>query len=501
MQFSFDIMGLYNGSMIMKDRETGNLWSCYNGVALYGPLHGESLPRIPAFLCLLSEWLEEHPESEILQWMPQPLHTDGRHGHGSWFHFCGLGSHPHAAATMLAGRLDERLAASELVLGIAHPRGSIAFPLTEIHRLGCLIHERLGDEPIVVWSRSPASAWMGAFRRTLDGDILDFEVAAPGFRDTRSGSLWTVEGRAVAGPHAGKSLPPLDFVSVKWPAWSGFYPTTEVYRSTASARIRVDSGQLEPIFGALRAAGVEVETKGELLASSLPPAASRGLVLRIAGDPFHALLFATAGEARDYAASRLLIPRDLMISFFPGEESSDLARHAAVAGTVVMESFPDRQYADAESLVRLPEDEIRWSPLLDDPRFQQALERAPVPPSSAEAPTCSKLLTTVEQAGYSVGRVKPMLRQWLRPAAAGGCSAEIQGDRFLIYRFPDRERARAYQEERHHTAQAGVFVLRSDPPDQYQVASEQTVERPPTSVHWSPLLEDARFLSSLAALE
>ena len=493
-------MGLYNGSMIMKDRETGNLWSCYNGVALYGPLRGEALPRIPAFLCQLSEWLEEHPDSEILQWIPQPRHTDGRHGHGSWFHFGGAGSHPHALATMLGGRVDERLPAGELVLGIAQPRGSIAFPLTEIHRLGCLIHERFGDEPIVVWSRSPASAWMGAFRRQLDGEVLEFEVAERGFRDTRSGSLWTVEGRAIAGLHAGKSLQPLDFVSVKWPAWSGFYPDTAVFRSTAPARIRVDSGQFEPLLRALRAAGFEVEVGGELLPGSLPPAASRGLVTRIAGEPFHALLFASAGDARDYAASRLLIPRDLMISFFPGETSSDLRRHAAVAGLFVLESFPDRQYADAESLVRLPEEEIRWSPLLDDPTFRQALAAAPAPPAAAVAPTFGELLSAVEQAGYRVLRVKPMLRQWLRPGAVSGCSAEIEGDRFLIYSFRDRERALAYREERHHTVQAGAFVLRSDPPDQYQVASEQTVERPPASVHWSPLLADAKFLGVLGAL-
>jgi hypothetical protein len=492
-------MGLYNGSMIMKDRETGNLWSCYNGVALYGPLRGEALPRIPAFLCQLSEWLEEHPDSDVLQWIPQPRHTDGRHGHGSWFDFAGLGSHPHAAATMLAERSDDRLPASELVLGIARPRGSIAFPLTEIHRLGCLIHERLEDEPIVVWSRSPASAWMGAFRRQLDGEVLEFEVAEQGFRDTGSGSLWTVEGRAVAGRHAGKSLQPLDFVSVKWPAWSGFYPDTKVYKSSAPARIRVDPGHFEPLFTALRAAGFEVAVQGELLPSSLPPGVSRGLVTRIGGDPFHALHFATAGDASDYAASRLLIPRDLMISFFPGETSSDLRRHAAVAGPVVLESFPDRQYADAASLVRLAEDEIHWSPVLGDPKFKQALAAAPAPPAAGGTPTFADLLAGVERAGYAVRRVKPMLRQWLRATAVSGCSAEIQGDRFLIYKFPDQERALAYREQRHHTVQAGVFVLRSDPPDQYQVASEQTVERPIASVHWSPLLEDEKFVESLGA--
>jgi hypothetical protein len=93
-----------------------------------------------------------------------------------------------------------------------------------------------------------------------------------------------------------------------------------------------------------------------------------------------------------------------------------------------------------------------------------------------------------------------MLRQWLRPAAIDGYSAEIQGDRFLIYQFHDKKAAAAYVAERHHTVQAGRFVLRSDPPAQYYVTTEQTMDRPIDKVPWSSLLADELFRETLHKL-
>src|SRR5689334_468007 len=134
----FDILGLHNGSMVMRDHESGSLWSCYMGLGIDGKMRGKALRRIPAFLCQFSEWLEEHPDSEVFRWIHHPLHADPRHGHGSWFHFNGRGPHPHALQTMVARRFDGRRLDSELVLGVIHGGRPSAFPLAEIHRSGCL---------------------------------------------------------------------------------------------------------------------------------------------------------------------------------------------------------------------------------------------------------------------------------------------------------------------------------------------------------------------------
>jgi Protein of unknown function (DUF3179) len=487
----------------MRAREDGSLWSCYNGVAIDGPSRGKGFPRIPAYLCQLSEWLEEHPDSEVLQWTHHPLHQDPRHGHGTWFHYAGFGPHPHALATMLDGQFDDRLPESELVLGICHSGEVIAFSLSEIHRQGCLIQETLGNDPVVVWSRSPASAWMAAFHRNVDGTPLDFEFADGGFRDLQTGTLWSVEGRAVEGPQTGKTLTPLDFVSVKWNAWSGFHPHTKVYLSESPARLNIDHSDFQPLFDSLDNAGFPVEVEKEWMQSSLPPAAQRGLDIRIAGDAFQAFLFESAGAANDFASSRLLIPKDLYISFFVGEAPSDLARHAAASGPFVLESNPEVQYTDPESLKRLPEEDIKWSPLLDNPDFQNALTDLAASSAYSEDTTegsFGTLFTTLSGDGYEVRQVKPMMRKWLRPKTVSGYSALIAGDRFLIYQFDSPGSAAAYQAERHHTVQAGPFVFRSDPPDQYQMATEQTIDRPVEQIHWSTLLEEQPFLQTLVKI-
>lgn len=485
--------------MVMKDRQVGDIWSCYNGAAVYGSLRGTALQRIPAFLCQLSEWLEEHPDSEVLEWTTNPLHADPRHGHGCWFHYGGEGPHPHALATMLNGDWDHRLPESELVLGVCRGEQTLAFPMSEIHRLGCVIHETFAGEPIVVWSRSPASSWMAAFSRRLDEEVLEFAAGDGGFRDA-GGTLWSVEGRALSGPRTGRQLTPLDFVSVKWPAWSGFYPQTAVYRNEAPAHLRIEAGEFHPLLESLGKAGFAVEIEREILPGALPPAAARGLALRIAGDPFLVFSFATFDRARDYLESGLLLPKDRFISFFPGEPMSDVLRRAVAAGRFVLESNPVRQFSDPELLHRQPEDEIVWSPLLDRPDFYRALAALPAPPDSTRETTFHGLFRGLRDAGYSVRRVKPMLRQWLRPQAVSGYSAEVAGDRFLVYQFATREQAATYHHERHHTVQAGCFVLRSDPPGQYHVFTEQTVDRPIESVPWSQLLADPQLLETLAGL-
>lgn len=486
--------------MLMRAHEDGSLWSCYNGVAIDGPNRGKGFPRIPAYLCQLSEWLEEHPDSDVLQWPSHPLHQDGRHGHGTWFHFSGFGPHPHALPTMLDGEFDDRLPESELVLGISHGDQVIAFSISEIHRQGCLIQTTLGETPIVVWSRSPASAWMAAFQRDVDGTTLDFEVADGGFRDLQTGTLWSVEGRAIEGSQSGKMLAPLDFVSVKWNAWSGFHPHTSVYESEAPSRVNIDQGDFQPLFGGLDRAGFPVAIEKEWMESALPPAARRGLSVKIDGDPFEAFLFEDAAAANDYASSRLLIPKDLYISFFAGDVPSDLARHAVATGRFVLESNPDVQYSDPESLKRLPEDEIEWSSLLSNVEFQNALQGGGGSYGRSGDATqghFGALFATLRESGYDVRMVKPMVRKWLRPKTVSGYSAVIDGDRFLIYRFDSPESAAGYQAERHHTAAAGSFVLRSDPGDQYHMVTEQTIDRPIDAIHWSPLVADPQFLQVL----
>ena len=61
---SMEVPGVYNGTIILRDRETRTLWAPFSGKALEGPLAGKTLERVPLSLTRWSEWKARHPATE-----------------------------------------------------------------------------------------------------------------------------------------------------------------------------------------------------------------------------------------------------------------------------------------------------------------------------------------------------------------------------------------------------------------------------------------------------
>jgi len=57
---------LWRDASVMKDRETGTLWSSATGQGLHGPLAGQRLTLVPAFLSGMLVWSEGYPGSLYL---------------------------------------------------------------------------------------------------------------------------------------------------------------------------------------------------------------------------------------------------------------------------------------------------------------------------------------------------------------------------------------------------------------------------------------------------
>src|SRR5947207_15816416 len=58
---TFDVFGMYRGSMVMTDSQTQTVWDRFTGQGLIGPSAGESLAAIPTHLGRLGEWVAAHP--------------------------------------------------------------------------------------------------------------------------------------------------------------------------------------------------------------------------------------------------------------------------------------------------------------------------------------------------------------------------------------------------------------------------------------------------------
>ena len=63
---------LYDGALVMRDRETGSLWSQAIHTAIDGHFDGLVLDVVAAERVSWKRWMEEHPDSLVLGFPPKP---------------------------------------------------------------------------------------------------------------------------------------------------------------------------------------------------------------------------------------------------------------------------------------------------------------------------------------------------------------------------------------------------------------------------------------------
>lgn len=215
--------GVVNGTIILRDRETGTYWAPFDGEGLEGELAGRRLDRLPTFLTTWEDWRQRHPESDVIY-----AQSSLRQGHGS------RESPGKWGVVGLMGETlrtwDIRLAENEFVRGVTEGAESRAYPFRAIERQGGIVVDRIGDRPVVIVARGMFE--MAAYDRRLGDRVLDFEPSgdeSDRFRDVETGSSWTIEGTAVEGPLAGSRLTPLDGYSGEWHVWSEYHPDSTIF--------------------------------------------------------------------------------------------------------------------------------------------------------------------------------------------------------------------------------------------------------------------------------
>ena len=68
---SMEVPGVYNGTIILRDRETRTLWAPFSGRAIEGPLAGAKLDRFPLFLTHWDEWVARHADTDVVVGPPE----------------------------------------------------------------------------------------------------------------------------------------------------------------------------------------------------------------------------------------------------------------------------------------------------------------------------------------------------------------------------------------------------------------------------------------------
>jgi hypothetical protein len=218
----WQVVGIYNGTHIIRDEETQTFWLPFLGRGHKGPHAGKQLKRRRVDQATWADWLQLHPQTQVAF-----EEESAREGHGS---------KDFPGATFMGGNMlatmqhrSLRLSQNDLVLGVVVNDESRAFPMAELTQNGAVLQEVLGELPLVVLHK-PHTFLAAAFSRRHNEELLDFDTNEKGeIVDRQTGSTWNYAGVAVAGPLTGIELEPVTYSMEEWYMWFTQHPKTTLY--------------------------------------------------------------------------------------------------------------------------------------------------------------------------------------------------------------------------------------------------------------------------------
>lgn len=212
---------LFANNLVMYDRATGDLYGPQ--LAVQGrcdAFRGESLGLLPVRETSWGRWKHFHPETKVVG----VRSTDDRYDEDLYPGYGDLDNHE----TWYPGPVDTQRPPKERVLAVRSGDGGPGYPFGELAALGetAVVNEVIDGVPTVVLYRAEFGETAVAFDARIDGEALEFEVDGIGvWRDVQTGSRWTIDGVAFAGPLAGRALEPrVDAYVAYWFAWRHFQP-------------------------------------------------------------------------------------------------------------------------------------------------------------------------------------------------------------------------------------------------------------------------------------
>jgi len=235
----FDFYGLYNGVVIMCDRDTESVWLQVSGRAVKGQRVDQKLKPGPLLDTTWGEWKRLHPDTLVMS--PDNAFSKYYAPKGK-LEPRGYDRFPAPFFRPTVTRGDKRLPPFDKVLGVALPQPDApdraaevirrAYPMKTIQEAGGVVNDVIGGTPAAAFL-DPDTQTACAVSRVVDGKTLTFEARRQNdrtlFFDKETGTRWSIEGKAEEGPLAGKSLQRLENHLSQWYGWSAYFPETTIY--------------------------------------------------------------------------------------------------------------------------------------------------------------------------------------------------------------------------------------------------------------------------------
>ncbi|MEM7283808.1 MAG: DUF3179 domain-containing (seleno)protein, partial [Pseudomonadota bacterium] len=209
----FTLVGAITFNATFRDSQTGSWWRQEMGDAAKGPLKGKVLEDMFVEHMSLRDWLDKHPDSQVLQYDSAytPIYTRLSNilNGDAWF----PGWHQQERWPMVVG------------LDLENHARSYDLDLLKNKRV---INDRLGEVDVALFASEDGRTTTG-FRRVVNDQTLDFVFEADRLKDTQTGSEWNLFGECGDGSLAGSTLDKLQVRQQNLRSWTEFHPDTTFY--------------------------------------------------------------------------------------------------------------------------------------------------------------------------------------------------------------------------------------------------------------------------------
>jgi hypothetical protein len=216
---------LYRSNKLMYDRATNTLWRQFIGEPVVGPLafSGIQLKLFPVTVTTWEQWLEEHPNTTVLD-IQTGIYTPDRYlpesDPSSIYHL-----YREDAGTMFPVPLESDLLATKAeVFGLLLGGEARAYALDSLTET-LVVNDTLGGGDVVIITDPKAGA-----ARAYESGGHTFSVGEGSMIVDENGTSWVARDDAlVQDDDPSQELPRLDARNAYWFGWSSNHPDTSVY--------------------------------------------------------------------------------------------------------------------------------------------------------------------------------------------------------------------------------------------------------------------------------
>ena len=210
---------LYNSNLVMYDRKTDTLWSQQGGRAIVGKLTGAKLKIRAADNVFWGEFKDAHPNAQVLSRDTGQARDYTRDPYGDYY--------TTAGTYFPVVNTDDRLFDKAITYGLDINGQTKAYSEESIKRDKVINDELAGVNLLVVVE--PETQAVRFFNRSINKQVLNFELNGSSLLDKETGSEWNFDGEGLSGAMSGQKLERINPEFGFWFAWVAFHPETLLY--------------------------------------------------------------------------------------------------------------------------------------------------------------------------------------------------------------------------------------------------------------------------------